>query len=244
MRFPEDGQLIETDGGRYPAIGTMRVHLAGGIMPTKHDEQKDAPLKPTGKVEGRVAVRDFDLDAEPLICDKAKISMHVAATDARMDMEHDEKGRPLLMMGDARTATFSFEATNEDMERLLKIDLSEAGQKYGVSVSKVKFKLTAVNSRSIDIDLHISTKVALIPAGMHFSAHVDIDGEMYAKLSNLKCEGDEALGPLIVGLIRPGLAKYEGKRRLMFSFPTGDLKLRDVQIQGGDDVKLTANFSR
>jgi hypothetical protein len=130
------------------------------------------------------------------------------------------------------------------MERMLVHDLTEAGKKYGVTVSKAKLNLTAVNNRSIDVDLHLSTHVALIPAGMHFQAHVDIDDEMYAKLSHLKCEGDEALGPLISGLIRPGLAKYEGKSRLVFSFPTGQLKLTDVKIQGGDDVKVSATFGR
>jgi hypothetical protein len=245
LRFPEGGDIIQTEGGRYPALGSLLIQLSGGIVDTKREaENNDPPLKPSGKVEGRVAVRQFDLDAQPLITDKAKMSVHIAATDARLDIEHDEHGRPMMMLADATEASFQFEATNADMEKMLVQDLTLAGKKYGVKVKKATLKLTAVNNRSIDVDLHLSTVVAFVPAGMRFEAHVEIDNDMYARLSHLKCEGDEALGPLISGLIRPGLAKYEGKSRPVFSFPTGQLKLKDVTIQGGDDVKIGAKFSR
>ena len=245
LRFPEGGDLVHVEGGRYPAIGSLHVQLGGGITkPPRDEDTKKNNMHPSGKVEGRLTVRDFDLDARPLVTEKAKLDIHVAATDARFDLEHDEWGRPLMMMSDAKSASLQFHATNADLERILALDLNQAAQKYGVSIQKVKLKIEAVNNRSIDVDLHVSTKVAFVPAGMHFHAHVDIDNDMYAKLSSLKCDGDDAIGPLIVGLIRPGLSKYEGKSRLVFSFPTGQLKLRDVNIQGGDEVKIAAMFER
>ncbi|HWE02473.1 MAG TPA: hypothetical protein VG326_08675 [Tepidisphaeraceae bacterium] len=244
LRFPEGGDLVKSTGGRYPAVGNLHVQLGGGIIDTDRDEKREPPLRPSGNVESRVAVRDFDLDARPLICDKAKLDMHLSATDARFDIERDEHGKPMVMMSDAKRASFSFQAGNEDIERMLVTDLNGAVERYHVTFQSAKLKLEAVNNRSIDIDLKLTAKVAFVPAGMHFQAHVEIDDEMYAKLSSLKCEGDEALGPLIVGLIRPGLRKYEGKSRLVFSFPTGQLKLRDVKIQGGDEIKIGASFAR
>jgi hypothetical protein len=65
---------------------------------------------------------------------------------------------------------------------------------------------------------------------------------MNATLTHLQCDGDEALGPLIVGIIRPGLQKYEGKSKPVFSFPTGELQLRDVQIRTDDQIRVTALF--
>jgi hypothetical protein len=244
LRIPETSEVVQTSGGRFPAIGNLNIHLTGASSDINRDRTKNPPLKPSGKVEGRVTVRHFDLDARPMLTDKAKLNIHVAATDARLDIEHDEKGRPMAMLGDAKTAMFQFAATRSDLEHILTIDLDEAARKYGVSVKKVSLQLDAVNDRSIDVDVHISTTVAFIPAGMRFRAHVDIDGEMYAKLSKLQCDGDEALGFLIVGLIKPGLAKYEGKSRLVFAFPTGQLKLKDVKVQGGDDVTISAEFAR
>jgi hypothetical protein len=148
----------------------------------------------------------------------------------------------VLMLADANRAKLEFQATPSDLERILLISAREAGKKYGVSVEKVELKLNAITPHSISLDLHLSTKVAFVPAGMRFRAHVDIDPQMNARLSNLKCDGDEALGPLIVNIIRPGLAKFESRSKPIFSFPTGDLKLRDVQIQTGDDIRVTALF--
>src|SRR6185437_738346 len=231
---PETSEVVQTSGGRFPALGNLNFNLTGAASDTDHDKKRETALKPSGKVEGRVTVRNFNLDALPMLTDKAKLNIHVSARDARFDIEHDEKGRPMAMLGDAKSAMFEFHATRADLERLLTLDLNEAAGRYGVSVKKVSLDLNVENNRSIDLDLHVSTKVAFIPAGMRFRAHVDIDSEMYAKLTRLQCDGDEALGFLIVGLIKPGLAKYEGKSRLVFAFPTGQLKLRDVKIQGGE----------
>lgn len=245
LRFPEGGDVVNTQGGWYPALGSLHIRLSNGIVDTNRDLTKDPSLRPSGKVEGRAAVRDFDLEALPLVEDKAKLNIHITATDARLDLQHDEHGRPMVMLADAKNATFQFQADMADIERVLMMDLNDAAEKYKVKAVKVKLKLEAVNNRSIDVDLRLSTKVLeYVPATMHFQAHVDIDGDMYAKLSHLKCDGDEALGPLITSLIRPGLHKYEGKSRLIFGFPTGDLKLRDVKIQGGDELRVTAIFAR
>jgi len=246
LRFPEGGEIVSTEGGRYPAIGSLNMRLGGGI--DRDDEVKEkkhkTPLHPSGKVEARVAVRNFDLDARPLIFDKAKLDIHISATDARLDMEHDDHGRAMVMLADANDATLQLEATNEDVERMLIQDLNEAVHSYGVYVRKATLKLSAVDDRAIDVDLHLSTRVAYVPAGLHFQAHVDIDSQMNARLSHLKCDGDEAIGPLIMSLVRPGMAKYEGKSRPVFSFPTGQLQLRDVKIQGGENIKIAAHFAR
>jgi hypothetical protein len=65
---------------------------------------------------------------------------------------------------------------------------------------------------------------------------------MNAKLSGLNCDGDEVLGPLIVGLLRPGLTKFEGKSRPLLSFPSPTMHLRTVQIKVDDSVHLKAAF--
>lgn len=244
LRLPDPDAAVQTHGGRYPAIGSLYINLAGASVKDEGEAHREPPLKPTGKVERRVAVRDFRLDADELEMEKAHIDIHVSAVDARLDMQRDEKGRPMVMLADAKTAAFHFQASNKDIERILVSDLNELTQRYQVTVARADLKLTAENNRSIDLDLHLSTRVAFLPAGLRFTAHVDIDNDMYARLSHLKCEGDEALGPLIVGLIRPGLKKYEGKSRLVFSFPTGQLRLRDVKIQGGEQVKVYAEFER
>lgn len=244
LRFPDNADIVQTDGNRFPALRSLRIMLDNGIIQTNKDPRKNPPLKPTGKVERHLDVRHFDLNAEPLVREEGKLNIRMSATDARLDVEHDEKGRPLLLLGDARSASLDLHMTRQDLERMLKSDLNDLTIKYGVAVMGVKLSLDAKDDRSIDLDLHVSARVAIVPAGMRFTAHVDIADDMSAKLSHLKCEGDEALGFLIVNLIRPGLKKYEGMSRQVVAFPSGDLALKSVKIVGGDEIGISAKFGR
>jgi hypothetical protein len=65
---------------------------------------------------------------------------------------------------------------------------------------------------------------------------------MNAQLTDLKCDGDQVLGPIIVGLLRPFLSKYNGKTRPLIAFATPTLHLRDVSITADNAVHLTASF--
>jgi hypothetical protein len=147
-----------------------------------------------------------------------------------------------MLLSEARDASLSFEATGVDLQRILLADLRAAGSPFGLDVISTSLHLVADTDRSVSVDLQIRTKFALIPAGMHFRAHVDIDDNMNAKLSGLSCDGDEVLGPLIVGLIRPDLSQYDGRSRPLLSFPSGKMHLRDVRIRVDDSVHLNAAF--
>lgn len=243
LRFPEGGDQVTADNGRYPAIGRLYMNVAGGIMDP--DRHKGEPgLRPTGHVERRIAVREFEFDGRPMICEKAKINLRVTASNAILDLEHDAHGRPMLMLDNAGAAMLDFGASRTDLERLLVLSGNEGGHRFGITVQSAQLSITTRNGRTIDVSLHLSTKVGFIPAGMRFAAHVDIDDQMNARVSHLRCDGDHALGPFIVGFIRPGLQKYEGATKPLFSFPGGQLKLHDVKIQGGEDVRVIANFGK
>ncbi|MDB5292678.1 MAG: hypothetical protein JWL69_3919, partial [Phycisphaerales bacterium] len=171
LRFPEGGEIVQAEGGRYPAMGSLKIHLAGGILDTDRSrDDKSSGLRPSGKVEGQLAAREFELDGQPLICEKAKLNLHVAATDARLDIEHDNLGRPMVMLADAKQATLDFEATRADLERLLLLGARENGEAYGVTVENLRLSIETPDARTIDVDVHVSTKVGFIPAGLRFQA--------------------------------------------------------------------------
>ncbi len=236
----DDDSVVFSDGEHFPYLSSLKMQLSSGRMDVTKDNKGS---KPNGRVQGQIDVKDFELDGSPLLCDRAKLNLHLTANRARLDVERNERGEPVLMLADAKNARLDFQATRADLERIALVSARAAAKKYGVSVEKIDFKLEGDSlSHSLFLDMHISTKVGFIPAGMRFQAHVEIDDQMNAKLTNLKCDGDEALGPLIVGIIRPGLEKYEGRSKPIFSFPTGQLKLRDIRITSGEELKLAATF--
>jgi hypothetical protein len=241
LRLPDPTHFVAADGARFPALNSLRIDLSDGTMDLKKKADKTAPLN---KPERHLAVGQFDLVGQPLLCFKSKLNLAFSATGARMDVDHDRKGRAILLLAEARKGSLSIEMTTRDIERLIKSAASEAAAPYAVSIVGTQFALDADNDRSLSVRLHLSTKVGFIPAGLTFSAHVDIDDAMNAKLSDLKCDGDDVLGPLITNFLRPGLAKYEGKTRPLVSFPSTSMRLHDFSLKVGDSVRLTATFGR
>jgi hypothetical protein len=216
--------------------------LSNGQMdPDRKPEKGSAPVN---RAVSTVGISRFVLVGQPLICDDAHISVTLTADDVRMDLEHDRRGRPIMLLNDADHGTLRFDATFADLDKIILARARKDASPYGVDVKDTRFQLTSdAAGRELTAKLRLQTTFCYIPAGMNFSAHVKVDDAMNAHLTNLKCDGDEVLGPIVVGMLRPFLAKYEGKTRPLIGFPTPDIHLRDVSVTADQSVHLAATFS-
>ena len=239
LRFRDPSRVIDLAGGRYPAVDSMTIDLTGAVANPNHKSAKVPDPVPTVK---RLAVNHFTMVAEPMVNAGAEVNLKLTGRDVRFDLQHDKEGKPILMLTDAKEGSLHFDLTRADLEKLLLASAREQGGAHAVAVRSVDLDLKSLGPRAVKADLHVSTLVGFVPAGIRFTARVDIDDKMNAKLSHLTCDGDEILGPIVVGLIRPGLAKYEGKTKPLLAFPAGNLKLRDVEIRTGEQVQLEAKF--
>lgn len=237
--LPDPSRAVTLEGGAYPSIQTLRIDLSDGEL--KSGRKKDK-IKLSNRVEETLAVSHLEVRGEPLLLQKAKLNMSIVADAAQLELERDRKGRPVMALADARSGSLRFDVAQADVQDLLLKNAREMGGKYGVKVESTRLTLTPETPRSIRASLHLSTKVGFIPAGMLFKAHVVVDDAMNAKITGLTVDGDEALGPLIVTLLRPALAKYNDTTRPLVSFPAGSLKLRDVSVRVDDSLHLSAAF--
>ena len=237
--LPDPSRAVTLEGGAYPSIDTFRIDLSDGEL--KSGQKKDK-IKLNNRVEKTLEVNHLEVRGEPLLLQKAKLNMSIVADAAQLELERDRKGRPVMALADARSGSLHFDVTQSDVQDLLLKNAREMAGKYGVKVESTRLTLTPETPRSIRASLHLSTKVGFIPAGMLFKAHVVVDDSMNAKITGLTVDGDEALGPLIVGLLRPALARYNDTTRPLVSFPAGNLKLRDVAVRVDDSLHLSAAF--
>ncbi|QOV91118.1 hypothetical protein [Humisphaera borealis] len=241
--FPDAAKVVTLIGGRYPAIDVMRVDLSDAVAIPKAKRPSVGELKPSVQ---SLWVSDFSLVAEPLRSKESdsQANMQITASGVRFDVQKSKDGMPLLMMADAGSGTLHFDTLTRDLEKSMLTAAKERGSRGLVSVRNISLDFKSVGPRSIDAVMHVSTLVGFIPAGMKFTARVDIDDQMNATIYNLTAEGDEALGPLIVQFIRPSLAKYDGKTKPLMSFPNPEVKLKDVQISAGERITLDAVFGK
>lgn len=242
LKFPDPSKVVTIVGGRYPAVDSLRVDLSNSqLVETGKRRPPIADPKPTSQ---GLLVRHFALVAEPARAKGAVMNMQLTGDDVRFELQRDKENNPLLMMTDARSGTVHFDAAIADLEKTMLASAKETSGSRGIFVRSVQLKLTSRGPRSLDADLHLSTLVGFVPAGLRFTARVDVDNAMNCRIHHLDVEGDEIFGPLISLLIRPGLAKYEGKTKPLIGFPNEALRLKDVRIKAGERVTLDAVFGR
>ena len=240
MIVPEGANLVEIDGAeRYPVLGSMFIDLSNVAIDYDRDQKK---LKPRGQVRDSLRVSNFEFVANPLVLEKSKLLVSMTATDAKLDVRQDRRGRQMLTLTDARDGRLTLDIPREDLDALLLYAARKMAGKYGVGIDRTRLKFDIVDDRSIRADLKIDTRWGFLPAGLRFKARVDIDDDLNGKITRLSCEGDQVLGPLISAIVNPALDHYEGKTRPLVGFEWGEMKLRDVTMRGDDGFHLEATF--
>lgn len=239
ISVPDPQKAVVILGNAYPSLDTLKIDLSDGEL---HPPAKKQKVELNDRVEKNLDVQHLEVCAEPMLVKKAKLNMRLTADGARIDMERDRRGNPVMLLAGAKSGTLSFDVSRADAESLMLQNAREMASRYGVKVEKMQLLVIPETPRSVQAELYVETKVALIPAGMLFKAHVTVDDKMNARLSGLSCEGDEALGPIIVHFLRPALAKYEGRTRPLVSFPERNMQLHDVAVRVDDRLHLTAAF--
>ena len=240
--IPADADVVRIEGASaFPTVDVMTIDLTDATIDMKRKTKK---LKPVGKSEGSVRVENLEFVANPLRVQNAELRVGMTATDARLDFRRDKSGRPMLTLSDARDGQLSLEVTKKDIDAMILKSARESAGKFGVSVDRTKLKLDVVDGKSIRADLKLDTRLGILPAGLRFKAHLDVDEKLNGKITRLSCEGDQLLGPIISGFINPALQKYEGKKRPLVGFPWGEMKLKDFELRLDDSFHMDVKFGR
>jgi len=239
--FPKDSGKVSIENATFPRIGSFCIDLTDGHLKPASNKDKVAL---SNKVERELHVGHFDVRGEPILVQAAKVHMRLTADDALLALERDRHGNPMMMLADASSGSLQIDVTTADAEKLMLDNARQSASKYAIIIDKLQFTVVPETPRELQATLYVGTRIALIPAGMLFRAHVSIDDKMNAKITGLTCDGDEVLGPLIVGLLRPAISRYNNETRALVSFPAGDMKLHDVGVAVDESLHLHASFGR
>lgn len=241
LKLPAPERAVTIVGGRYPSVREMRVDLSGARVMDGKSRPQVGDLRPTTR---SLAVEHFALVAEDFATEKSRANLQVTADGVKLDLQKDRRGTPVLVMTDADEGTLHFDTAVADMERLMLSAARASAGRRGVYVRDLKLYFRTAGPRSLYAEMYVTTLVGFVPAGLRFTARVDVDEAMNARLSDLAADGDELLGPVVVAFIRPQLKKFDGQTKPLVGFPNKAVRLKDVQITAGDRITLDAVFGK
>ena len=240
--LPDGAAPVSVRGTTLRDVHALRVDLSNASV---DPDRKAAKVGRKAKAERSLHVRRLEFLAHSFTVRGAAMNLAMTALDCRLDLKRDKAGKPVLALGDLLDGRLEFSMPVRDIEMLLVESARADGGALGFRVEDVDLDLESVGPRTARGRMHVKTKLAFIGAGLHFTGRIDIDDDMNARVSDLACWGDDVLGPVVTGLIRPGLAKYNGKTRPIVRFGSDDVRLRDVALAADDDhVRVTASFGR
>jgi hypothetical protein len=240
IKLPDDSSVVTAEGGVYPKVDSLKIDVCDAVIDPERKARKPSDRKPTAPA---LDAAHFEMLGHRMSVERAIVNMDLTATDARLLLAQDDKGKPLLVLGGAKNGRMSMEVTLDDVERLLLVAARKGGRSYGLAVDRARLDITVDETgHVVRVDLKLSTRLGPVPAGLRLRARLDIDDKLNGKLSELAVTGDDVLGPLMSGLIRPFLAKYNGTTRPLMNFPATEMRLRGIEIAADRSIRVKADF--
>ncbi|HEX8297501.1 MAG TPA: hypothetical protein VF593_14440 [Chthoniobacteraceae bacterium] len=219
--------------GEWPNLDLVRVDLSG----SKLDRAQPLPEAKAAPRTDFHATR-FELVAEPIYLEGAPAVLSVQAADAGFG----SAAGSALVLTEASEGEIVAEIERGALEKLLQQVAGEAASQHGVDIKQTKLELNALGPRLLAFRADVTAKMFVMSATVTLSGQVEVDDQMQAKVSQLRFTGDGMIANAAGGFIRPQLEKFEGRTFALMTFSLGEIKLRDLQVTGGDSLRLTARF--
>ncbi len=233
------GPMVTVEDGGYPMLAAIRVSLDDA---NAGDRPPPRPLPPEGPVEPGLRVENFEISGRPLIVQRARVELICRARDVRLSRGRDRDGNVLLLFQDAVDGKIEVALALADLEALVLAGAKVEAAKQGVTVEDVRIELRARSERALDVIAHVRARKLFLTAAVRISGSVAIDEQLTAHLSGLECAGEGTLGTLACGFIAPHLARFNEREFSLLALPLGEVKLRDIRIAAGRELRVTAQF--
>jgi len=139
ITFPDPAGVVSMERVAFPSIGALRIDLSDGQIKT--EPGKKDRIKINNRVERALQVGTLDVRGEPLLVKKSRLNMSLHADGARLVLERDKGGQPVMMLEDATSGKLNFEVSVADAEAIMLFNAREAASHYGVTVERMKLKV-------------------------------------------------------------------------------------------------------
>ena len=221
--------------GDPPAVRSVEIDLSGGRL-------GDAPppdVARVGPAEPGPTVGRFHAAATRFVVRQVPFSFDVSADEARFDLGRNAAGRIVVTLANATSGRLTAHLAAADVDAALLVAARAGAAPHGVDVRSVHATFTPHGPRDLGIVIDLTAK-KFVTFPLRVGGRVTVDDAMVLTATGLTVEGTGMAAGFAAGVIRPQLAKVDGR-----PIPLGTalpVPLRDVAVDVADGVRLTATF--
>ena len=222
----------------YPHLAVINISLDSAQL------RSDPPRPPVsaGTASPALKVDQLVLSASPLSLGPASIDLAISTRDVQLGQAKDSKGQILLSIENAGDGHASISATHAALEAFITSLAQDQGNKQGITIDSVQLNVRQESEHSLAAEVRLRARKLFLRASLKVTGQLDLDDQLNLKMSDLKCTGDGGIAAFACGILQPYLEKIEGRKFPLMSFALGEIRLRDVRLDVGDKLSVTAEF--
>jgi hypothetical protein len=238
VTLPSDREVVKIQGGEFPSFDQVVIDLTGARAEV--DRMPPEP-KGTGQIQPGVSASRLGIVGRPLYVREAAANLVLAARGALFGFDRDAQGKPVLVLMQAADGSVSVEIRKQDAEALLLAGARDAAKAQGVQILEAQLSLTQIDERTVAAEVRAKAK-KFVTAVVIIRGKLRVDESLSATVSDLTCTGEGMLGDMASKILSPKLAQINGRTFPLAALSLGDVKLRDLRMQAGDPLRVTAAF--
>ncbi len=236
LEIARDPVVVHTQG--FPDLDEIAIDLSGAKMRMNAAR----PAFPSGEGEPAFSARTLNLVGSPVSIAGAAVHLALEAQNIVLYQNRDAAGNIFLLLYRAESGRIGVSLSLEDLETLItEVAKTEAG-KHGIVIEDVLLNLTSKGNRSVGVELRVQARKLFVRTNVRISGQLKIDDQLVARLSDLNCSGEGAIGTMACGILTPHLQKLEAREFPLLAFSLGQLRLRDLDLVADDGIKIAAEF--
>lgn len=222
----------------YPHLEAINISLDGAQL------RSDPPHPPvsSSKAAPALEVDRLVISASPLSLGPASIDLALSARDVQFGQAKDSNGQILLSIENAGDGHATISATPAGVEEFITRLAQDQGNKQGITIDNVQLNVRQESEHSLAAEVRLRARKLFLSASLTVTGQLELDDQLNLKISNLSCTGDGGSATLACGILQPYLEKIDGREFPLMSLPLGEIRLRDVRLDVGDKLSVTAKF--
>jgi hypothetical protein len=241
VSIPDDGRVrIVASGEDYPTLDALTIDLTDTRIKGSY---RPASMRNPVRLTDGLDVKRLQYLARPLRYVDGSTNLSITARDARLQLLRGRRGETgTLVMTEAKDGRVNFDVPISDLRAMLLSAAKAGGSRNGYFVRDVDAKFASDDSRSLSCDIRVRGFWLLLPTALRLTARIDVDDAFNARLSGVRCTGEDVGGFLVAGVIDGALRKYDGRVMPLAAFPGGKIKVRDLHIGVDDALHIFVGF--
>lgn len=236
--FHTTSDPIAIKGERLPHLEAVRIQLDAATL----RDDPPPPPQPGAEATPAFLADSLQIAGKQVSIGPAKADVDLTAQQVQFTQTRDARDEIVLLVQRAANGHLTIGASKADLEAgIAAIAAREAGRQ-GVTIENVQADLRQRGPRSVSADVRVKARKLFFSTVIHIAADLDIDSELNARLSNLACKGEGAIGSLACGFISPHLEKMNNRPFPLLGLSLGEIKLRDLRLTIGERLLAEAEF--